>query len=284
MSAFVALLAWCACAEALNPSLDISEYEHTAWTVRDGFALGNIYCMAQSPDGYLWFGTEFGLFRFDGVQSSAWQSPAGQQIPGQAINSLLFTRDGTLWIGAFGGLVTLKDGKLTPRPEMYRHFVSSLFEDREGAVWVGTLGSPGGLLAIRNGSGKRYGEDGAFGRAVWAMHEDSSGTLWAAAQSGLWRIKPGPPKRYPTPTELIGLTEADDGKLLVALHGAGLLRLAEAADRVKGSLRPQRTPPLTRFLACRRISNIGVKHFLKSPMLEVLWSELHARQSSSGEP
>jgi signal transduction histidine kinase/ligand-binding sensor domain-containing protein len=209
---------------ALNPSLDISEYGHTAWTVRDGFSLGNIYCMAQSPDGYLWFGTEFGLFRFDGVHSSAWQPPAGQQIPGEAINSLLFTRDGTLWIGAFGGLVTLKDGKLTPR--LYRHFVSSLFEDREGTVWVGTLGSPGGLLAIRNGSGKRYGEDGAFGRAVWAMHEDSSGTLWAAAQSGLWRIKPGPPKRYPTPTELIGLTEADDGKLLVALHGAGLQRLA----------------------------------------------------------
>jgi len=226
MSAFGALLAWSACAEALNPSLDISQYGHTTWTVRDGFALGNIYCIAQGPDGYLWFGTEFGLFRFDGVHSSAWQSRAGQQIPGDAINSLLFTRDGTLWIGTFAGLVTLKDGKLTPRPEVEGHFVSSLFEDREGTVWVGTLGSPGGLLAIRNGSSKWYGEHGAFGRAVWAMHEDSSGTLWAAAQSGLLRIKPGPPKRYPTPTELIGLTEADDGKLLLALHGAGLLRLS----------------------------------------------------------
>ncbi len=226
MSAFGALLAWGACAAALNPSLDISQYGHTAWTVRDGFALGNIYCMAQSPDGYLWFGTEFGLFRFDGVHSSAWQPPAGQQIPGGSVNSLLFTRDGTLWIGTFAGLVTLKDGKLTPRPEMYRHFVSSLFEDREGTVWVGTLGSPGGLLAIRNGSGKRYGEDGAFGRAVWALHEDSSGNLWAAAQSGLWRIKPGPPRLYPTPTELIGLSEAHDGELLLALHSAGLLRLA----------------------------------------------------------
>jgi len=195
---------------ALDPSLNISQYGHTAWTVRDGFALGNIYCMAQGPDGYLWFGTEFGLFRFDGIHSSTWQPPAGQQIPGDAINSLLFTRDGTLWIGSFAGLATLKDEKLTPRPEVGRHFVSSLFEDREGTVWVGTLGTTGDLLAIRNGSSKRYGEHGAFGRAVWAMHEDSSGTLWAAAQSGLWRIKPGPPRRYPTPTELIGLTDADD--------------------------------------------------------------------------
>ena len=211
---------------ALDPSLDISQYGHRSWTVRDGFSLGNIYCMAQSPDGYLWFGTEFGLFRFDGIHSSAWQPPVGQKLPVDDINSLLFTRDGTLWIGTFAGLVTLKDGRLTPRPEAGRHFISSLFEDREGTVWVGTLGEPGGLLAIRSGSTKWYGEHGAFGRAVWAMHEDSSGNLWAAAQSGLWRIKPGPPRRYPTPTELIGLSEADDGKLLLALHGAGLLRLA----------------------------------------------------------
>jgi hypothetical protein len=30
-----------------------------------------------------------------------------------------------------------------------------------------------------------YGEDGAFGIAVWALYEERSGNLWAAAQSGL---------------------------------------------------------------------------------------------------
>ena len=39
---------------ALDPSLDVSQYAHTAWTVRDGFSLGNIYGMAQTPDGFLW--------------------------------------------------------------------------------------------------------------------------------------------------------------------------------------------------------------------------------------
>jgi hypothetical protein len=47
--------------------------------------------------------------------------------------------------------------------------------------------------------------------------------------------------------------------------------IRQAADLVKGLLRRQRTPPLTRFLACRKISNIGVKHFLKSRTLEVLY-------------
>ena len=83
---------------ALNPALDVSQYAHTAWTVRDGFAVGNIYAMAQTPDGYLWFGTEFGLFRFDGIRSTAWQPPTGQQLPegNININSLLVTRNGTL--------------------------------------------------------------------------------------------------------------------------------------------------------------------------------------------
>ena len=63
-----AVLAWCPPALALNAALDVSQYAHTAWTTRDGFSLGNIYAIAQTPDGYLWFGGELGLARFDGVR------------------------------------------------------------------------------------------------------------------------------------------------------------------------------------------------------------------------
>src|SRR5215470_1943828 len=96
---------------ALDPALDINQYAHTAWTVRDGFSLGNIYAIAQTPDGYLWLGGEFGLFRFDGVNSVHWQPPQGQQLPDTNINALLVTHDGTLWIGTFSGLATWSDSK-----------------------------------------------------------------------------------------------------------------------------------------------------------------------------
>src|SRR5439155_12502982 len=39
---------------------------------------------------------EFGLFRFDGVRSTRWQPPAGQELRDKNINSLLVTRDGTV--------------------------------------------------------------------------------------------------------------------------------------------------------------------------------------------
>jgi len=224
------LVAGCGCGFALNPSLDISQYGHHAWTVRDGFSVGTIFAMAQTPDGYLWLGSEFGLFRFDGVRSVPWQPPAGQHLPNVPY-SLLVTRDGTLWIGTFAGLASWSGGKLTEYPEVGKQFVTSLLEDREGTVWAGTLGgSPGTptgrLCAIRSGSAQCQLNDGAFGSFVWSLGEDSSGTLWAGAESGLWRWKPGTPRRYPTPgTHVDDLSKADDGQVLIAIRGAGLRQL-----------------------------------------------------------
>src|SRR6266446_6375861 len=83
------LLAWGSGAYALDPALDVSQYAHTAWRIRDGFAKGAINSIVQTPDGYLWLGTEFGLVRFDGVKAVPWQPPAGEQLPSTHISKLL---------------------------------------------------------------------------------------------------------------------------------------------------------------------------------------------------
>ncbi len=221
------LLGGFTCSFALDPSLDISQYGHTAWTIRDGFATGTAFAMAQTPDGYLWLGTEFGLFRSDGVRFVPWQPPAGQQLP-ESPYALLVTRDGTLWIGTFAGLASWNNGKLTQYPEVGARFITSLLEDRDGTVWAGALGgSPGTptgrLCAIQSGSTQCYGQDGAFGSFVWSLGEDSSGALWAGAESGLWRWKPGPPKHYAVPgARLADLTQSGDGRLIVGIRGGGL--------------------------------------------------------------
>src|SRR5262249_28229156 len=99
------------CAFALDPKLDVNQYAHTAWRVREGFTKGEIFSIAQTPDGYLWLGTDFGLLRFDGVKAVPWQPPAEQHLLTGTIRSLLAARDGTLWIGADKAFASWKDGK-----------------------------------------------------------------------------------------------------------------------------------------------------------------------------
>src|SRR5215469_7718876 len=164
------LLALCPCAKALDPSLDASQYAHTAWKTHDGFAKGYIRGIAQTPDGYLWLGTESGLLRFDGVRPTPWQPPPGQHLPDNFIWSLLAARDGTLWIGTSKGLASWKDRKLTQYPELAGQYIFKILEDSEGTIWAGGGGIPTGrLFAIQSGRVQSYGADGAFGHGVFNL-------------------------------------------------------------------------------------------------------------------
>ena len=166
---------------ALNPSLDISQYAHTTWRVRDGFSLGNIYAMAQTPDGYLWFATEFGLVRFDGVRRVAWEPPAGQHLPDKGAYSLLVTRDGTLWIGTFSGLASWDGARLTQYPELDGKFVTSMLRGSGGNGVGRLIGQHGGNSdrpAVRNPKRAR-----AMLLATMAPSVRSSGVWLRTAQA-----------------------------------------------------------------------------------------------------
>ena len=185
---------------ALEPSLEVTQYAHTGWTTQGGALRGAVRAITQTPDGYLWLGTEFGVVRFDGVRFAPWNPPAGQLLPSTNIRSLIAARDGTLWIGTLEGLASWKDGKLNQYTELAQQNVLTLLEDKEGTVWAGTFRVPKGkLCAIKHGKAECYGEDGSLGQWVWSLCEDGKGRIWAGAETGLWRWKAGPVKRYGMP-------------------------------------------------------------------------------------
>ena len=196
------LVVVCPRAPALDRPLDLTQYTHTAWTARDGLK-GSTRSIVQTPDGYLWVGTEFGLVRFDGVRFVPWSPPLGERLPSPNIMSLLATRDGTLWIGTLHGLASWKDGKLISHPEI-GDAVFALLEDHEGTVWVGASGR---VCSIRGEKTECHGFSdssgtslyylyGNQGAGVYSLIEDGDHRIWAGTESGLWRWNPGPPKRY----------------------------------------------------------------------------------------
>src|SRR5581483_7013379 len=117
----LSVLLWSPNAPALNPSLNVNQYAHTAWTYRNGFTHGAVTAIAQTPDGYLWLGTQSGVVHFDGVRTLPLPLKPGQQLPSTSVGALLAARDGTLWIGTLDGLVSWKNGELIAYPALARH-------------------------------------------------------------------------------------------------------------------------------------------------------------------
>lgn len=228
-------------ARALDPPLQIAQYAHASWTARDGALLGLVFAIAQTPDGYLWVAGSFGLFRFDGVRFVSWRPPKGQPLPGSPY-SLLVSRDGTLWIGTFGGLASWNGTDLTRYPQTDKGFVSSLLEDRDGTIWAGLFGDPGQLCAVRAGQARCSRPEDGFGGYVWSLGEDSAGNLWVGAESGIWQWKPGTPRRFAMPGMRVGdLSTTVDGKILVGVRGSGL-RQVDGDRLVPYPIRPAAKP------------------------------------------
>jgi PAS domain S-box-containing protein len=183
---------------AVDPSRHISQYRHTAWRIQDGVFSGTPHAITQTTDGYLWIGTEAGLWRFDGVRFVPWTSPDGQLLPSSAIDVLLGARDGTLWIGTDKGLARLKNERVVSYSGSGAG-VGWIVEDSKGTIWVGRYhvhANDGPLCRVTGETLRCYGKaDGISSNYVTALTEDSSGSLWFGTDV-LRRWQPGSSSTY----------------------------------------------------------------------------------------
>ena len=161
------------------------------YTAADGLPAGNVTALAAQGETDVWVSTLAGLARVSGEKVERIALPAGAL---SQVESLEVAQDGTLWIGTFGGLLALRDGRLTqygPAEGMPRVRVSALAEDRDGNLWVGTNR---GLLR-HNAAGfapvtapKELAAD-----RIENLFEDRDGHLWVGTLvEGMFRLSNGP--------------------------------------------------------------------------------------------
>ena len=201
---------------ALDPALDAAQHGHRSWRDVEGFGLGTISAIAQTPDGYMWLATPKGLLRFDGVRSVPLLPPPGRSFEGN-VRALLGARDGTLWVATSDGLVGFRDGAFTVPSHTIGSAVNAIHEDADGTIW--TAGSVGGsalLCAFRTPHSECKGQDGGLGPLLVGLHRGTTGAMWLLGPERLWRWAEG-------------RDEMDSWKLPMGANG--LRTTAEMADR-----------------------------------------------------
>ncbi len=106
--------------DALDPRTALSEYLHSQWGVEQGFSWGPVHAFAQTPDGYLWIGTEKGLVRFDGSTFQLFNHSNFPVFPMNAVLGLSTDSEGSLWIRLQSPtLLRYRDGRFdAPLPNL----------------------------------------------------------------------------------------------------------------------------------------------------------------------
>ena len=229
LSIIFSVALWCTRSNALDPNLQLSQYGHTAWRVRDGAFSGAPNAIAQTADGYLWIGTQAGLVRFDGVQFVPWVPPQGKILPSPVILSLLGTTDGSLWIGTASGLAQWKNGDLIKFPETTGH-VNSIYEDNRGTIWIGrSRNLVGGLCQVAASKVKCYGSQDEIPAYAAQVTGDGAGNLWIGTATALLRWQPGSATLFSPPglksseglAGVSALAAARDGSIWVGMVRSG---------------------------------------------------------------
>lgn len=185
----------------VSPQKDIA-FERL--TVKNGLSQGSVLCILQDKRGFMWFGTEDGLNRYDGHSFKVFRSSHrdSASLASNYIEALYEDKEGILWVGTKSGLcrfnritenftVFRADGKSTSLSKAY---ITSIVDDARGEyLWVGTYG--GGLCRMdkKTGSFKTYTKNSRDAGAlqsdiVWRLAADKSGAIWVGTyEGGLYR-------------------------------------------------------------------------------------------------
>ncbi|MEO8596221.1 MAG: ATP-binding protein [Candidatus Solibacter sp.] len=160
----------------------------------DGLTNLDVYCLLQDRTGFLWVGTESGLFRYDGRTFRAFRQAQG--LPAVQILALHQTVSGELWVGTNQGLARLVGDHFETVRSGPGSATVALASDAAGTLYVGTFH---GLVVSKTpaqGMAREFHEaaspPGSENRkTVFAIAVETADRVWYSCGQGLCRLDQG---------------------------------------------------------------------------------------------
>ncbi|MCF2443978.1 response regulator [Dyadobacter sp. CY345] len=169
-------------------------------TTSRGLSQSHVGSILMDKKGFMWFGTDDGLNRYDGYTFKHYKHEPSDtsSIDDSYINHILEDRGGQLWVATSGGLNLFDRGG-----EKFKNFksilgrraVNKIFQDRSGRLWLGT---DNGLVLFdaNKGSARSFlrsnGANGNYKKPlnISGIAEDDDGQLWIGSDIGLYKFDP----------------------------------------------------------------------------------------------
>lgn len=187
-------------------SVDISAQSNTRYfhhySTEDGLPQSSINAIVQDQRGFMWFGTQDGLARYDGYTFRIFRNDIADSttLCNNFIHALMASNDGRIWIGTRNGLSIYhpKTDKFTSffsaendSASLNSSLIMSIFQDSRGEIYVGTNSGLNKAIPGKNYSDitfQRYrsnfkpGQNEVFEGTVHDITEDRWGHIWFASQ------------------------------------------------------------------------------------------------------
>ncbi|WP_316808260.1 two-component regulator propeller domain-containing protein [Pedobacter agri] len=227
--------------------------------VEKGLSQTSVLSITQDKNGLMWFGTRYGLNRYDGHHIKIYQysETDSTSLSNNYVTSLFSDSKKNLWIGTSVGL-NIYDEKsdafkrIVSQPKnpkgLSSHVINCFTEDRKGNIWIGTLNGlnllkDGRLSNITKFFNNKNG-DGPF-HNVRSVKEDQQGNIWVGTSNGLLKMRlingqyqttvfqnNGKPGNI-SANYISNITEDKNGKIWVSTQSNGLNLFDPSTEKFK---------------------------------------------------
>jgi ligand-binding sensor domain-containing protein len=165
---------------------------------------------------------------------SVWSRQNG--LPVNAINAVLQTRDGYIWLGTTEGLLRFDGDKFEwistdPVDSKNRETITTLCESRDTSLWIGTANN--WICRLKNGKIFRQGEsEGILSRNINAFFESRAGHIWIGTSSGLYKFSDGKFTSVSIePKYITSIAEDARGRIWIGTHSG--IRILGDSNKVQ---------------------------------------------------
>lgn len=135
---------------SINSIAQLNELQFHNISTEKGLSQSRVNCIFKDHQGFMWFGTQDGLNRFDGFEFKSFfhEPDDSTSLSNNYIWNIYEDSQNNLWIGTFGGGLCLFDRNLEQFKTFYPHppsestlnerSVKNIMEHPEGTLWIGT--------------------------------------------------------------------------------------------------------------------------------------------------